>query len=59
VPTKGVQVFLGHQKHRTFPLDLVCPERLSVQSLTSLPYVVATQIATKKQLKDLTHMLCS
>ncbi len=28
--------------NRAFPLDLVCPERLSLQSPTGLPYVVTT-----------------
>jgi hypothetical protein len=49
---------LDIENNRAFPLDLSCLECLSVQSLANLPYVVATQFATKKQLKDLTHMPC-
>jgi hypothetical protein len=49
---------LDTKNNKTLPLDLVCLERLNVQSPTGLPYVVATQFATKKQLKDLTHMPC-
>jgi hypothetical protein len=37
-PIREVQVLFGHQKNRTFPLDLACFEHLSVWSPADLPY---------------------
>jgi hypothetical protein len=53
---KGFKFFLDTKNNKALPLDLACPKCLSVQSPASLPYVVATQFATEKQLEDLTHM---
>jgi hypothetical protein len=39
---------LDTKNNEAFPLNLACPERLNI--------IVATQFATKEQLKDLTHM---
>jgi len=49
---------LDTKNNKTLPLDLACPKDISVESQADLPYVVATQFVTKKQLEDLTHMPC-
>jgi hypothetical protein len=43
VPRAGVQVCLDNKNNRALPLDPGCPEHLSVQRLTNLPYVCGNQ----------------
>jgi hypothetical protein len=43
VPRAGVQVCLDNKNNGALPLYPGCPERLSVQRLTNLPYVCGSQ----------------
>ncbi len=58
---KNGLIFVWAPKNRAFLLDPICLAHLSVWSLVNLLYScnsIATQFATKEQLKDLTHMFC-
>jgi hypothetical protein len=47
---------LNTRNNEALPLDPTCIEHLNVWLPIGLPYVVATQFASKNQLEDLTHM---
>ncbi len=56
VPIGGVQVLFKHQKTIEHPFGSCLPWTFKCSITRQFTYVVATQFATKKQLKDLTHM---